>query len=120
MAFFKIGNTDFSTYISGLKCGFETLLADNSGRNANGNTVIDIINHKDKIYITTKPLTDTQMAAFLSAINDFTVHISYMNPRTNTLKTNVHCYAGTPEPEFYRIINGKILYKPMNINFIEL
>ena len=46
MIYFKINNTDFSHLVSSLKVGYETLVSDNSGRNAAGNTVIDIINRK--------------------------------------------------------------------------
>ena len=120
MAYFKIGNTDFSSYVSGLKCGFEVLLAENSGRNARGNTVVDIVNRKDKIYVTLRPLTDTEMATFLSAVQSYVVYVSYLDPRTKELKTNVKCYIGTPEPEFYRIIDGKVMFKSMNLNFIEM
>ena len=47
--YFKINNTDFSSLVSGLKVGFETLVSDNSGRNAAGNTVIDIVARKAKV-----------------------------------------------------------------------
>lgn len=120
MVYFKIGTTDFSSCVAGLKCGFEVLLSDKSGRNARGNTVVDIVNRKDKIYVTTRPMTLDEMSAFLGAVQSYVVYISYLNPRTKTLKNNVRCYIGTPEPEFYRIIDGKVLYKPMQLNFIEL
>lgn len=120
MTYFKIGNTDFSNMVSGLKCGFEVLLSENSGRNAAGDTVVDIVNRKDKIYVTTKYLTDDEMEIFLSAVSDFVVSISYYNPRTKAIKSNVKCYIGTPEPEYYTIQDGKVLFKPMQLNFIEL
>ena len=50
MTIFKINNVDFSDLVSGLKVGYETLVSDKSGRNANGDTVIDIINTKRKLY----------------------------------------------------------------------
>lgn len=120
MTYFKIGDTDFSNLVSSLKCGFEVLLSEDSGRNASGDNVVDIVNRKDKIYVTTRPMNEDEMASFLTAVQPFVVYISYMNPRTKTIKSNVRCYIGTPEPEFYTIQNGKILYKPLQLNFIEM
>lgn len=120
MIFFKIGTQDFSDYVQGLKCGFEVLLSEDSGRNAAGNNIVDIVNRKDKIYVTTRPLFADEMSKFLGAVQDFVVYISYYNPRTATIKSNVKCYIGTPEPEAYGMVNGKVLYKAMSLNFIEM
>ena len=46
MAYLKINGTDVSHLVQGLKIGYETLVADNSGRNANGDTVLDIVNNR--------------------------------------------------------------------------
>lgn len=114
---FKIGTKDFSDLISGLKVGYETLVSDSSGRNANGDTVLDVINTKRKIYVTLRHTTIAEMTSFLSAIEPFQVTVSYLDPKTNTLQT-ADTYIGTPEPEYYNI--SKSLYKPMSLNFIEL
>ena len=116
--YFKIGNTDFSNLVSGLKVGFETLVSDNSGRNANGDTVIDVINKKKKVYITFRHTTDAEMKSILAAIQDYVVNISFLNPLNNTM-TTITAYTGTPEPEYYTI-SDKTIYKPMSLNFIEL
>lgn len=118
MAYLKINNTDFSSLVSGLKIGYETLVSDNSGRNAAGNTVIDVINRKIKVYVNLRYTTDTEMKGFLAAIKDYVVNVTFLDPETNTL-TTVVAYTGTPEPEYYTISN-KTLYKPMSLNFIEL
>ena len=120
MAYFKIGDADFSNVVSGLKVGFEVLLSSDSGRNAAGDNVVDIVNRKDKIYVNFIPMNEEQMAALLTAVQPYVVEVSYRNPQTNSLKENVRCYIGTPEPEYYRIIDGKILYKPMSLNFIQM
>lgn len=114
---FKIGNTNFSDLVSGLKVGYETLVSDSSGRNANGDTVIDIINTKRKVYVTLRHTTTTEMKNFLAAVEDYTVNISFLDPKTNAL-TTIKTYIGTPEPEYYNV--SKSIYKPMNLNFIEL
>ena len=51
MSYLKIENVDVSYLVKNLKVGYETLVADGSGRNANGDTVLDIINHKNKLYV---------------------------------------------------------------------
>jgi hypothetical protein len=116
--YFKIGNADFSSLVSGLKVGYETLVSDESGRNANGDTVIDIVNRKKKVYLTLRHTTNAEMASFLAAIDDYVINISYLDPKTKTL-SNITCYTGTPEPEYYTI-SDKTIYKPLSLNFIEL
>ena len=117
--YFKINNTDFSHLVSGMRIGFETLVSDNSGRNANGDTVIDVINNKVKVYITFRHMTDTEMNSLLAAINDYVVNVSFRNPKSGTLKT-ITAYTGTPEPEYYTIQDNLVIYNPMELNFIEL
>lgn len=119
MAYFKIGNTDFSSLVSGLKVGYETLVSDKSGRNAAGDSVIDVINRKIKLYVTLRHTTKEEMNSFLNAIKPYVVSVSFLNPETKALST-ITTYTGTPEPEYYTIQDDMTIYKPMNINFIEL
>lgn len=102
-----------------MKIGYETLVSDNSGRNANGDTVIDVINEKIKVYLEIRHTTEDEMTSFLNAIQSYVVSVSFLDPRTNTLKT-ITAYTGTPEPEYYTIQTGRIIYKPMSLNFIQL
>ena len=117
MTIFKINNVDFSGLVSGLMVGYETLVSDSSGRNANGDTVLDVINMKRKIYVTLRHTTVPEMGSFLAAVSPFQVTVSYLDPRTHTLQT-AETYIGTPEPEYYNV--SKSIYKPMSLNFIEL
>lgn len=119
MAYLKINGSDFSSLVSGLKVGFETLVSDNSGRNAAGDTVIDVINHKVKLYASFRHTTDAEMKSFLGAIQDYVVTVEYRNPKTGALST-ITAYTGTPEPEYYTIQSDMVIYKPMELNFIEL
>ena len=118
MYYLKINGKDFSGLVSGLKVGFETLVSDESGRNANGDTVIDIVNRKKKVYLTLRHTTNDEMASFLAAIDDYVVEVDFLNPRTKTMGS-ITAYTGTPEPEYYTI-SDKTIYKPMSLNFIEL
>ena len=98
MIYFKINNTDFSHLVSSLKVGYETLVSDNSGRNAAGNTVIDIINRQINVNVGFRTMIDNHMNSLLTAIKDYVVNISYLDTETKTLKT-LQCYTRTPEPE---------------------
>lgn len=73
--YLAINDKDFSHLVSALRIGFETLVSSDSGRNANGNTVIDIINRKTKLYITFRHTTDTEMKELLTAIGDYVVNV---------------------------------------------
>lgn len=117
--YFKINNKDFSDMVSGLKVGYETLVSDNSGRNAAGDTVIDVINRKVKLYINIRHTTDDEMNSLLAAIANYVVDVSYLDPKTNRMKT-ITTYTSTPEPEYYTIQPTRTIYKPLSINFIEL
>ena len=117
--YFKIGSQDFSPIVSSLKVGYETLVSDESGRNAKGNMVLDIVNKKRKVYVGLRYTTADEMAAFLTAVKNYQVSISYLDPQTKALET-CSVYIGTPEPEYFTIQDGRVLCKPMNLNFIEL
>ena len=117
--YFKIGNNDFSNYVSGLKVGFEVLVSSDSGRNANGDTVIDVINRKRKVYVNFRYMTDLEMNSLLAAIEDYVVSVSFLDPKTKKLST-IQAYIGTPEPELYTVQSDRVIYKPMNLNFVEL
>lgn len=119
MAYLKINDVDFSSLVSGLKVGYETLVSDKSGRNAAGDTTIDVINRKIKLYVTLRHTTNTEMNSFLSAISPYVVNVTFLNPETRALST-INAYTGTPEPEYYTIQPNNVIYKPMNLNFIEL
>lgn len=119
MTYFKINGTDFSHLISGLKVGYETLVADNSGRNAAGDTVLDVVNRKIKVYTTLRHTTDEEMQSFLNAIGNYVVTVEFLDSKTNSLKS-ITAYTGTPEPEYYTIQSKTVIYKPMSLNFIEL
>ena len=117
--YFKVNNKDFSHLVSGLKVGYETLVSDNSGRNAAGDTFIDVINKKVKLYVNFRHTTGEEMEEFLEAIKDYVVEASFLNPQTGSFST-ITAYTGTPEPEYYTIQPTHTIYKPMSLNFIEL
>jgi 5'-3' exonuclease len=113
----SINGIDFSYLINSLKVGYETLVSEDSGRNAAGDTVIDVINKKIKLYVGFIPMFEDDMVKLLGSIEDYVVNVSYIDPKSKTMKT-IQCYTGTPEPEYYNTSMG--LYKQMSLNFIEL
>ena len=119
MSYLILNGTDVSDLVKSLKVGYETLVSDNSGRNANGDTVIDVINKKAKVYATFRAMTDTEMARLLGTIEDYVVNVTYRDSKTNSEKT-ITCYTGTPEPDYYFILDNRVLYKEMSLNFIQL
>lgn len=119
MSYLKINGTDVSHLVKSMKIGYETLVAENSGRNANGDTVLDVVNRKVKVYVTFIPMEGGDMKSLLSAIGDYVIPVTFLDSKTNSLKT-ITCYTGTPEPDYYWIHNDKVFYKEMNLNFIEM
>lgn len=119
MTYLKLNDVDVSSYVKGLKVGYETLVSADSGRNANGDTVIDIVNQKAKIYVIFRPMEDDEMTTVLSAIENYVIPVTYLDSKTNALKT-VSCYHSTPEPEYYFIHSNRVLYREMSLDFIEL
>ena len=119
MSYLMINGTDVSDLVKSLKPCYETLVSDKSGRNANGDTVIDVINKKVKLQVTFRYMTDTEMANLLATFENYVVNVTYRDVKTNSNKT-ITCYTGTPEPEYYCILDNRVLYKEMSLNFIQL
>lgn len=115
----KIEALDASSLLSGYKVSYETLLSSKSGRNARGNNTVEIINRKYKISCSFGPMTQAQMQSFLSAVQAYVLTVQFFDPQSGTVKT-IRAYTGTPEPETYYVNGADTVYKPFNLNFIEL
>lgn len=118
MAYFKIGSTDFSAYVSGLK--ISTDVNYNAQQNANCDTVVDYINKKRTFEVEIIPLDTTAMAKLLEAIDAFSVSISFRNPKTNALETGVSCIIASHDVSYYTIQDSKVMYQKFNLKFNEL
>lgn len=119
MSYLMINNIDVSDLVKSLKVGYETLVSDDSGRNANGDTVVDVINKKVKLHTTFRAMDSEDMTRLLNSIENYVVDVTYRDVKTNSNKT-ITCYTGTPEPDYYFIHNDRVFYKEMSLNFIEL
>lgn len=118
MAYFKIGDTDFSKYVNELTIGKATNY--NSQTNAAGDTVVDYINKKYTIEVGIIPLDDKSMKALQDAIDGFNVAISFRDPKTNELKEDVNCIIPEDEVQYYTIQADKVMYKAFSLTFTEL
>ena len=116
MAYFKIGNNDYSAIVNKLKINvpFGMLAA------VKKNTVIDYINEKRTIEVGIIPLNDVNMLNLLADIEKFSVSISFRNPQTNTLETEVKCIIPSSNIEYYTIQVGNVMYNAMELTFVEL
>ena len=118
MAYFKIGDTDFSMYCSELKINKQANYS--AQTNAAGNTVVDYINHKRTIEVGIIPLDSEAMTVLQTAIDAFNVSISFRNPKTGALEENINCIIPADNIEYYTIQVNKVMYKAFSLQFIEL
>lgn len=118
---FKIGNSDFSAELTSLKVEYVTFVSDLSGRNAQGDNFIYVVNQvpKKKIYCGFGFMPQTRLNAFLAAIRPFIVTVTYWDPYEqgpSVIKTNI----GTPAVELLELNNGETFGKPFSLNFIQM
>lgn len=117
MAYFKIGNVDYSSFVNELKVN--SVANYNAQTNAAGDTVVDYINNKREIEVGIIPLNDEDMHTLLNSIS-FNVSISFRNPITNELEENINCILPESEIEYYTIQANKVMYNALTLTFIEL
>ena len=118
MAYFKINDVDFSTYVSGLKVKREAKY--NAQTNAAGNTVVDYINSKREIEVEIIPLDDISMITLQAQLRAFNVLITFRNPVTGALEENINCIITDDEISYYTIQVNKVMYNAMTLKFSEL
>lgn len=118
MAYFKIGDTDFSSMVSELKVNKFTNYT--AQTNAAGDTVVDYISQKREIEVGIIAINDSKMKQLLTAIDGFNVSISFRNPLTGSLEEGVNCIVPDSNVEYYTIQSNKVLYKAFKLKFTEL
>ena len=117
MAYFKIGNTDFSHLVRSLNVVKEHNY--NAQTNAAGNTVVDYINSKRTIEAGFIYMDDSDMAALQTAVDGFAVTVTYRDPKTNALET-ANCISPEIEADYYTIQADRVLYNEFELEFSEL
>lgn len=118
MAYFKIGDVDYSSCVNELKVNRNNNYT--AQTNAAGDTVVDYINSKRTIEVGIIPLMDNMMAQLLADLDAFNVSISFRNPQTNILEENVNCIIPSTDVEYYTIQANKVMYKAFTLKFTEL
>lgn len=118
MAYFKIGDVDFSAFVNELKVKKGHTY--NAQTNAAGDTVVDYINAKRKIEVGIITTDEADTKALLNAVDAFNVLISYRDPRTGALVENINCIIPDTEIEYYTIQTNKVLVDEFTLTFTEL
>ena len=117
MAYFKIGDTDFSHLVRSLN--ITKAHNYNAQTNAAGNTVVDYINAKRTIEVGFIYMDDSAMIELQTAVNDFAVTVTYRDPKTNALEV-ASCIAPEIEADYYTIQADRVLYNELTVEFTEL
>ena len=91
MSYLIINNIDVSNLVKSLKVGYEHLVSDESGRNANGDMVIDLKAVKRKLQVVFRAMDNTEMSRLLNAIQDYVFYIDYRDPRTGGMNSFECC-----------------------------
>lgn len=117
MAYFYINDIDYSNCVNELKVDTEANY--NAQTNAAGNTVVDYINTKRVVEVGIIPLNETTLANLTTAISQFNVAISFLNPNTNSIE-KINCIIPSSNVEYYTIQVGKVMSKAFTLQFIEL
>ena len=117
MAYFKIGNTDFSNKIAELTVATKQVY--NAQTNAAGNTVVDNITAKRTITIKTIPMTQAELQTLLLA-STFSCSISFLNPETGALANNIPVIVPQKSISFYTIQANKVIMKAVQLSYQEL
>ena len=118
MAYFKIGENDYSKYVSALE--ITDVNNYESQMNAAGDTVVDYISMKRQISVTIIPIDEELMKQLQADIKAFNVLISFLNPDTNELEENVNVILPRHEVKYYSIRANGVLFKEFELKFTEL
>lgn len=116
---FTVNGVNMAPFLSKLKPEYNVLVSEESGRNARGNTTVDIVNKKTKLNCTFISMKQADMEAFLDAIEDYVYELTYTDAKTDTNKT-ITVYNGVASPEYYWYTDREVRYLAMEMSFIEL
>lgn len=120
MAYFKIGANDYSAFVAANGLTVATAHNYNAQTNAAGNTVVDYQNSKRTITVDIIPLNKATMQAILTDIQNLAVSISFLNPNTGTMETDVQCICPDNDVQYYTIQADHVLFNALKLTFKEL
>jgi hypothetical protein len=116
--YFALNGTDYSMYVNKLVVGTEHNYK--SMTTAAGRTLVKYINSKRVIEVGFVALDDVVMMKLINDINKFNVSISFRDPETNAITTEIPCIIPNNIIEYYTIQAGKVSYKAFSIQIKEL
>lgn len=117
MAYFKIDNHDYSTYVN--KLIIDTKHKYTARENASGNLMVKYITKKRNVNVGIIPLDATTLKNLMSDLNRFQVDVTFLNPETNALET-IHAIIPVNSIEYYTIRADKTMVKAFNFTCEEL
>lgn len=97
----------------------QDLSSGSSGRNADGQMMIDFVASKRKIECEWPSLTTAEMSQVMQLISGVTFSVTYIDPETGAAKT-ITCYKGDRTAPVYWIIDGVVRWDSLKVNFIEV
>lgn len=97
----------------------QDLSSGSSGRNADGEMMIDFVASKRKIECEWPSLTSSEMSSLMSLMSATTFPVTYIDPETGASKT-ITCYKGDRSAPVYWIIGGVVRWEGLKVNFIEV
>lgn len=122
MLLMKIGelvlnDTDFASY----KTEYQKIDGEGTKRNLRGTMRRQVVANKVKLVTKISDMvTEEKMSEILKKAKQDTLKIdTFYDTETRKYRT-MNCYCGTPAPEIDQILNDKIYYKAMTLDFIEL
>lgn len=118
---FKIDGADFSDVLEegGLQWEDNDLDEDGSGRDLAGYMNRHVVARKDKLKITTIPLTTARVSQLLTAVRKQTVSVTYVNPQLGTQVTQT-MYNSSRLATTERQYGDDILWDSIEFSLIEV
>lgn len=116
--FFKINDIDFSMYVNKLVVGKEHMYE--SFNTANGSDLIKYRGSKYVLEVGFVPLDYVSMAQLLSVIDEFSVTVTFRDPKTNLLVENLVCIIPNHLVEYYTIQANKVSYKAFSVQILQV
>ena len=118
MAYFKIGDKDFSNYVRELT--IQKKHNYNAQTNAAGDTVVDYISAKRVVEVGIITVNEAVAKEILDAVDGFNVLISFRDPRNGALVEGMNCVIPETEIDYYTIQTDKVLVNEFELEFTEL
>ena len=117
---FRIGNTDFSSFVKsgGLRWSRNDIDAPGSGRDMTGTMRRGRVAIKVKLQISCRNLTHDQMLALNAALSPETVTVAYLDPREG-LRVSTF-YGSSVDAATWTSHNNETIWEGASFNLVEV